>query len=366
MGVGAERATDQTTRGLSVESMVALHMVAPRPDPDEPVRIAPPKTRARDTADEIFHRAFLEDARNRVIYAVVGCVAAVALWGWAGEFALRSLTFFAVGLALLWAYSAIAKYRALRDAAAGEAEESPERAALAMAHAEWVERHRALRAARPPRMTYGLLGCITVVSVLQLVAHGRSVEAAGIVKSAVREYGQWWRLLTGTYLHAGVWHFWMNAGALEAFGADAEMYAPRLRLPLAYLVAALTGSLASTLLSPDRNSVGASGGILGVAAYLLVLALRRPADVPPWMRRGLLMTFALTAYLGFFGLAFIDNAAHAGGVVGGALVGLATVPTPGSAPAPSRDRALDALGVGACVVLVAGALYAITRFFAAA
>ena len=98
-------------------------------------------------------------------------------------------------------------------------------------HAAWAERHQALRASRPPRMTYGLLGCITVASVLQFAAHGRSVEAAGIVKSAVRDQGQWWRLLTGTYLHAGLWHFWMNAGALEAFGADAEAYAPRLRLP---------------------------------------------------------------------------------------------------------------------------------------
>ena len=341
--------------------------IAPRPRAeglDGLVRIAPPKMRACGAADEIFHRALVEDARNRVLYAVVACVGAVALWGWVGEFALHSFTFFAVGLALLWAYSVVTQYRALRDTSAS-AVETPEQATRAAEHAAWAERHQALRASRPPRMTYGLLGCITIASVLQVAAHGRSVEAAGIVKSAVRDQGQWWRLLTGTYLHAGLWHFWMNAGALEAFGADAEAYAPRLRLPLAYLVAALTGSVASLVLSPNRNSVGASGGILGVAAFLLVLALRRPEEVPPWLRRGMLMTFALTAYLGFFGLAFIDNAAHAGGALGGALVGLAAVPPAGVAASADRNRILDALGIAACAVLVAGTLYAAARLLAA-
>jgi membrane associated rhomboid family serine protease len=306
------------------------------------------------SAAEIFHATRVSEAWTGVVFTSLVTAAALALWVMVGRARLRSGTFFLVGLALLWSYNTIGEWRRVARASP-EHIESPDPAQL-----EARERHAARLAVHRPLLTYGLLGAICLVSLLELGGIERAVALAGLVKPDVRA-GEWWRALTATYMHGGFLHFWLNFGALRALGHEVEAYSPRLRLPLVYLVAALAGSVASVILLPDTPSIGASGGIMGLVGYLLVLAWRRPADVAPWLRRGALLSLGLTAYLGFFGIAFIDNAAHAGGSLGGALVGLATVPRPGTTLSPSRARALDAAGVVACVVLVAGALFAALR-----
>jgi membrane associated rhomboid family serine protease len=320
------------------------------------ISIIPPEASSR-TVEEIIRARDVDEAANKAYFSAGVLVLALGAWARLGHLRLRSFSFFAVGVALLWTYESVHGWWRLRGA---PPDDDPSVQAARAAHLEAVERHRVRLAERPPRLTYALLACLTVASLLQLASIERSVGLAGLVKPAVRA-GEWWRLLTGTYLHGGSWHYWMNAGALRALGAEVEADGPRLRLPRVYLVAALAGSVASLLLLPGVPSVGASGGIVGVAAYLGVAAYRRPEDAPPWRRRGLLGSLAVTAYLGIFGFAFVDNAAHAGGAIGGALVGLATLPPGGARPSRARERLLDALGAVAAVVLVAGAVMAVAR-----
>ena len=233
--------------------------------------------------------------------------------------------------------------------------------AAVAAHQAAVARHQATLAARPARMTWGLLGCIGAASACQLLARGSSFDAAALVKPLARE-GEWWRLVTAAYLHGGIWHFWLNMSSLRALGPLLEAYSPRTRLPLVWLVSALAGSVASLVFLPNATSVGASGGILGLAAYLWVLARRRPHVLPPWLGSGLTMTFLMNAFLGVFGYAVIDNAAHAGGAAAGALLGVVTIPrtTPNETQGEMRERdprdALDAFGwLSACLVVLGAA-----------
>src|SRR4029077_3256024 len=160
---------------------------------------------------------------------------------------------------------------------------------------------------------------------------------------------QWWRLLTCSYLHGSVMHVVANAGGLMMIGRLIETYDRRMRVPLIYLVSVLGGSVLSTLTFP-QSSVGASGGILGLAGYLVVNAGRPSSETREWIRRKMLSILGMTVLIGTAAYSFIDNAAHAGGGLSGAALALALGPGRPSDPADAADT----LGAAAALVLAAG------------
>lgn len=296
------------------------------------------------------------EARRKALLWIAGALAAMALWIFGAGGSIHSFAFLIFGVALLVAWGAATRWWRIRHAVPLDLSD-PEAVARAIAarqaHEEAIARHTARMTSRRPYATYALLAMIIIVSALEVPAGEGWVDRAALVKPLVRE-GQWWRLLTSTYLHAGLLHIWMNGLSLRNVGIVMEAYAPRSRLPLVYLLSALGASLASVVFVTEGASVGASGAILGLLGYLIVLARRRPDEIFPGMRSALVTAALLTAYLGLFGFAFIDNAAHAGGFATGALVGLATIPR-GDDPPPSP--VLDMLGIASWVVLGAGAVF---------
>ena len=174
--------------------------------------------------------------------------------------------------------------------------------------------------------------------------------------------GEWWRLLTGAFMHFGVVHLALNMWVLW----DAGRLAERLFGPAAFLfiygVAAVAASLASIAWNPWVNSAGASGAIFGVIGALVVYMADRSNGVPfAVMRahRNSLLVFA--AYSILFGLIAtgVDNAAHLGGLVAGALLGRLlgrpVLPQPGRRSAARWGTAV------AAAMIVAVALAAGTR-----
>lgn len=172
-------------------------------------------------------------------------------------------------------------------------------------------------------LTEALVIGIGVVGLAQLLTGGvdRSVEAAGLLPDTFAR-GEPWRLLTGALLHGGFVHFWMNAGALRAIGRYVEALGHRAHLAIVFVAAAIGGNVVSLLAPPAVAGVGASGGILGLVGYLLVLAKRRPRHAPPRLARAMWMTILLTGALGLVLFMFIDNAAHVGGLLTGVLVAI--------------------------------------------
>jgi membrane associated rhomboid family serine protease len=136
--------------------------------------------------------------------------------------------------------------------------------------------------------------------------------------------GQWWRLLTSTFLHFGLLHIALNMWALYVNGLVAERIFGSVRYLAIYLVAGVSGSVASLLWHPVVNGAGASGAIFGVLGALLAFFLLRngglSASVVTAQRTsaGVFIVYSLlngTRY-------GIDNAAHVGGLVGGFVMGL--------------------------------------------
>jgi membrane associated rhomboid family serine protease len=166
---------------------------------------------------------------------------------------------------------------------------------------------------------------LIAVGVCQILLPGTSIEAGGVSLQAVAA-GEWWRLFTAPMLHGGILHFWMNYGALESLGRTIETRGVRAYLPLVFLSAALAGGVFSILIPPASVSVGASGGLMGMFGFLGVMGWRRTDLLPEGFLRALMINVAIIALVGLIAYRFIDNAAHAGGLLAGVLLGLAAVP----------------------------------------
>jgi hypothetical protein len=76
----------------------------------------------------------------------------------------------------------------------------------------------------------------------------------------------------------------------------------------------------------DNPSAGASGALFGLVGVLFVFGIKFRHELPEGFRRafgtGLLPMIMLNLFIGYVGRGFIDNAAHLGGLVSGALLAL--------------------------------------------
>jgi rhomboid protease GluP len=178
-------------------------------------------------------------------------------------------------------------------------------------------------------VTITLVVSITAVFILQQITDlGTSAGqmpwsfAAGGITTATFP-GEPWRLVTGTFLHAGFIHFAMNAWVLLQVGTVFELLFGSARMLLLYTISALGGALCtSVFIEPGHVSVGASGAIFGVAAGLLVM-MGTIAAKKSWAAslRVQLAIFAIgSIVLGLFSPE-VDNNAHLGGAISGLVLG---------------------------------------------
>jgi rhomboid protease GluP len=176
----------------------------------------------------------------------------------------------------------------------------------------------------------------------------------------VTKEGEWWRLLTSTFLHFGILHVGMNMWALWSAGALVERLYGNLTFLGLYLFAGIAGSLVSLLWNADRVvSAGASGAIFGVYGALGAYVLRQPGSVPRGVLKSLTgSTVAFILYSIVIGVMVpaIDNAAHAGGLVGGfVLAWVLARPLEPRAPLGLKQGAM----AGGVAVILLGALFTV-------
>lgn len=140
----------------------------------------------------------------------------------------------------------------------------------------------------------------------------------------ITKEGEWWRLLASTFLHFGLVHLAMNMWALWGAGGLVERLYGNLGFLAIYVFAGLTGSFASLYWNADKVvSAGASGAIFGVYGALAAYVLREPGSIPKSVLKSL--TTSMVVFIGYsivLGVMVptIDNAAHAGGLAGGAAL----------------------------------------------
>ena len=138
-----------------------------------------------------------------------------------------------------------------------------------------------------------------------------------------------WRMVTSLFLHIGLLHLMFNMFALYYFGQVAERMVGSWNLLAMFLLAGIGGNLLNNYLGWQMIlhgempviSAGASGGIMGIGMMLLVTALMKtPLNNIQLNYRSLLLVMAINLGYGFV-VGGIDNAAHVGGAIVGALLG---------------------------------------------
>ena len=162
--------------------------------------------------------------------------------------------------------------------------------------------------------------------------------------------GEYFRLLTSTFLHFGVIHIALNMYCLFLLGPSLEAAFGRLRFAVLYVLSGLSGAALSYALGPENEqAAGASGAVFGLFAAFYVLQRRRGGDVTQ-----ILTTIGINLAISFAASSFIDWRGHVGGLVGGGLVAAGLVYAPAG-----RSRwiyqAVATLAVAVVIVAVVAA-----------
>ena len=147
---------------------------------------------------------------------------------------------------------------------------------------------------------------------------GGDIASRGWLDAPDVAAGDWWRIGTSAFLHAGIVHLGFNMIALWYLGSAFESYVGPLRFGLIYAGSVVWGSAGALLFAPLSPTVGASGGVFGLMAAILVLQRQRGVsilgDVGLWLGINLVITFALPG---------ISIGGHLGGILGGAAAAFA-------------------------------------------
>ena len=179
-----------------------------------------------------------------------------------------------------------------------------------------------------PTLTYLLIG-INVLVFLGAALGGASATGGGglggsqlltdgaLSRAAVAD-GEYWRIVTAGFLHAGFFHLLFNMLSLWILGSLLEPAVGRMRFALIYFVSLLCGSFGALLLEPDGLTVGASGAIFGLMAAAAVFARNRGLSL---MESGLGIWIVLNLVITFT-VPNISIGGHIGGLIGGGLAAL--------------------------------------------
>ncbi len=184
-----------------------------------------------------------------------------------------------------------------------------------------------------PYVTFALIGINVGVYLLELLMgagingqsgwiyeHGvlvaRAIDSSGQTVGVAE--GDWWRLLTASFLHYGPLHLGMNMLVLWFIGPALESYFGHWRYLLLYLVSGLAGSAGALIMSPNALTVGASGAIWGLMGAALVLEARR-IYVFGGQAMGLVVFNLIFTLL----IPGVSLGGHIGGGIGGAIAALA-------------------------------------------
>jgi rhomboid protease GluP len=179
------------------------------------------------------------------------------------------------------------------------------------------------------------LAAINVAAFLWAETHGSTVRPGTLLQFGAVERlhvasGEWWRLGTSMFMHVGWMHLLWNTYASVGWCTVVEKVLGKPRFLAVYLLSGIGGACASAYLH-RVTSAGASGAMFGIIGATLVLRYRVLGDIKEFVRdrfvRSNVVNMAIWTAIGIYAIN-MDNFAHGGGLVVGALATVAATATP--------------------------------------
>ena len=174
-----------------------------------------------------------------------------------------------------------------------------------------------------PMITYWLIAVNVILYVIPILfgQYNDLINNYSVWGPAIRE-GQYYRLLTGIFLHGGILHLLFNCYALYVIGSQVENFLGRIKFAIIYLVAGISGALFSVIFGGNFASIGASGAIFGLMGALVYFGYHYRVYLGTVIKSQIIPLIVLNLLLGFC-MPGIDNFAHIGGLIGGTLMSIA-------------------------------------------
>jgi rhomboid protease GluP len=133
--------------------------------------------------------------------------------------------------------------------------------------------------------------------------------------------GEYWRLITPTFMHSGFSHMLFNSFSLLLFGPPLERLLGKYKFIFIYLFSGLAANLATLYLEPlTYTHVGSSGAIFGLFGYYLSMIMFRKTLLSR-QNSQIILTLLVISLIMTFLEPNVNITAHIFGLIGGYLLG---------------------------------------------
>ena len=179
---------------------------------------------------------------------------------------------------------------------------------------------------KKPIITYSLIIVNIIMFLLtNIVGNGsddvKTLVDFGALYTPLVKAGDYYRLITCSFLHVDIFHILFNMYALYIVGSQLESFYGKTKFIIIYFFSALMGSLFSCLFT-DAVSAGASGAIFGLFGALIYFGNHYRVYLGNVIHSQIIPILLFNFALGFM-IAGIDISAHIGGLIGGYLISIA-------------------------------------------
>lgn len=179
-------------------------------------------------------------------------------------------------------------------------------------------------------VTLILLGVNVLIYLIGMPLGEAVYNKGALITYKVLMDGEFYRIFTAMFLHAGTEHIVNNMLMLATVGAIVEQYTGHGFFFILYIISGIFGNLLSMAYELRNNlnwiSVGASGAIMGIVGFLVVwIIINRQRFVKNkslMMRIGLFAIFLVNACFFQEGA---NTVAHLGGFITGVVLGIINI-----------------------------------------
>ena len=175
---------------------------------------------------------------------------------------------------------------------------------------------------KKPIITYALIAINVIVFILMCVnGEDNTLLKFGNIANNVKA-GEYYRLITATFLHIGVLHLLCNMYSLYILGPQLESFYGKIKFLIIYLVGGVIGNLFANIFELNTVGAGASGSIFALFGALLYFGYHYRVYLGSAIRTQIVPVILANLAIGFM-TPGISNAAHIGGLIGGTILSMA-------------------------------------------